>query len=323
MREVKVLSPTSLHTWERDKEEFYRTYLSEAKPPRPASTDAMSVGSSFDAFVKSHLYGDLVGVDPKYELHALFESQVEEASRDFAWDAGEYLFDRYVDSGAYQYLIGTIEASGSEPRFEFTLKKEVGGVMLLGKPDCWFKTDVDILLDWKVNGYCSKSATSPKPMFMMCVDTWEPTPKLKATRGGNRPHKKFEPVEYGGLTIGNHWLEDVDKKWADQISIYMWMLGVPVGNEETITCIDQLVCKPHAERPLIRIAQHRCRISADWQFNLMTRLQSCWNTIKSGHIFTDLTKEENDARYEVLEMEASVKDDDPFWELVNNKGFYG
>ena len=55
----------------------------------------------------------------------------------------------------------------------------------------------------------------------------------------------------------------------------------------------------------------------------MTRLQSCWNTIKSGHIFTDLTKEENDARYEVLEMEASVKDDDPFWELVNNKGFYG
>ena len=99
---------------------------------------------------------------------------------------------------------------------------------------------------------------------------------------------------------------------------------MPVGSEEVITCIDQLACKPHTDRPLIRVAQHRCRISADWQFNLLSRLQSCWRTIKSGHIFTDLTREESDARCEVLEMEAEVKDDDdPFWEMVNSKGFYG
>jgi len=323
MRKLEVLSPTSLHTWERDKEEFYRTYLSDARPDRAAATDAMSVGSAFDAFVKSKLYADLVGTHPKYELQALFESQVEEHCRDFAWEAGEYLFQCYVDSGAYEHLTTTIECSEAEPRFEFTLKKEVGGVVLLGKPDCWFKTSVDVLLDWKVNGYCSANPTSPKPFYMMCVDTWTPD-VAKPTRGGNRPHKKFEPVEYGDLTIGNHWLEDVDKKWADQLAIYMWMLNVPVGSEEVITCIDQLACKPFEPKPLIRVAQHRCRISADWQFNLMTRLQSCWNTIASGHIFKDLTREESDARCEVLDMEAGVKDDDdPFWELVNKKGFYG
>jgi hypothetical protein len=282
----------------------------------------MSVGSAFDAFVKSALHKEVCEPDKKYELETLFNSQVDEDARTFAWEAGEHLFDCYVKAGAYAHLLGLLQAATEPPRFEFTLKKTISGVPLIGKPDCSFSLEKDVTLDWKVNGYCSKSATSPRPYYMMCVDSWDET-EAKATRGGNQPHKKFTPMEFGGITIGAHWMEDVCKDWADQLAIYNWMLGFPVGCEDVVTCIDQLCCKPSEPKPLVRIAQHRCRISADWQFKLVDRLKKCWKAIQDEHIFTDMTKEESKARCEVLEMAAAAQDDDPMWALLTKKGYYG
>ena len=91
-----------------------------------------------------------------------------------------------------------------------------------------------------------------------------------------------------------------------------------------MTCIDQLCCKPAKDEgePLIRVAQHRCRISPEFQLLLNERIQNCWAILQSGHIFDDLTREESDARCEVLDMEQTGEDDD-FWAEVNRKEYRG
>jgi len=84
------------------------------------------------------------------------------------------------------------------------------------------------------------------------------------------------------------------------------------------------------------VAQHRCRISAAYQQQLVGRLQDCWNQIQSGHIFTDLSREESDQRCEILDIQLrgevtevsgdAVKDTDAmddFWADVNKKEYRG
>jgi len=322
MRMMKRLSPTALHTWERDREVFYLRYLSDNRPPRPPQTQPMAAGSAFDAYVKAALHMLYVDIkDPQYDLDALFEEQVEPHVRDWGRKAGEHLWQRYYDSGMYERLCSEVDKSIREPRFEFSLRDDIAGIPLHGKPDLEFFVKVPVIYDWKVNGYCGKSATSPKPLYSWCQDTWT-AEEGKPTRGGAKAHPKFKAREHGGLTIGSHWLEDVDKKWADQTTIYGWMLGLEVGSEEFITGIDQLACKPGPDGlPLVRVAQHRCRISSFWQHSLLNRLQACWNAIQSGHIFSDMTREESDARCEVLDMQ--IHDDDEFWGLTSQKGFFG
>ena len=113
---------------------------------------------------------------------------------------------------------------------------------------------------------------------------------------------------------------------ADQIATYAWMLGVPVGDQDMIVGLDQLACKPSPDveanrMPLIRVAQHRCRISKGWQEGLLKRYQSCWEAIQSGHIFDDMTREESDARCEVLDMTQPESDD--LWDMINVREFRG
>lgn len=319
MRKVKRLSPTMLHKWEEDREECYMRYLSEASPPRSPQTLPMAVGSSFDAFVKSAL-NDKYTHDPAYNLQSLFETQVEPDVRPQAWCAGEWCWDRYQHVGAYDDLCKEIDRSKTTPRFEFQLRESIAGIPLQGKPDLQFDLDVPFIHDWKVSGYCGNYSTSPKPLYAMCRDTWLGEGQtIAATRGSNRPHKNYKPMEFGGTVVGCHWLEDANPEWADQLSIYAWMLGMEVGSEDWIASIDQLACKPGPDKPYIRVAQHRCRVSSFWQFSLLSRLTQCWNTIQSGHIFPDLSREESDARCAALDMQ--IYDDDEFWARMNQKGF--
>lgn len=315
MRMLKRLSPTALHRWEDDREEFYMRYLSEATPPQQPQTLPMAVGSSFDAFVKSAL-NDKYTQDPAYNLQPLFESQVEPDVRPMAWPAGEWCWDRYKSVGAYDDLCKEIDRSRTVPRFEFQLRESINGVPLQGKPDLQFDLEVPFIHDWKVSGYCGNYATSPKPLYAMCRDTWT---EIAPTRGGNRPHKNYKPMEFGGTVVGCHWLEDANPEWADQLTIYAWMIGMDVGSEDWIASIDQLACKPGPDKPYIRVAQHRCRVSSFWQFSLLGRLTQCWSTIQSGHIFRDMSEAESKARCEALDMQ--IYDDDDFWARVSQKGF--
>lgn len=331
MRQVKRLSTTSLHLWEKDREQFYLKYLSDNRPEWEPQSDAMTVGSSFDAFVKCSLHQHLFGNDGDgvYDLERLFNEQVQnEELRVWAWDAGKYAFDCYRTWGCYDELLAELEQSEEPPKFEFELSDDIGGVPVVGKPDLWYVRNVQVLYDWKVMGFCSRHAQSPKKFYKSCRDCWG-IDRAKPTRGGGnpKPHKGYEEIDFHGHKIGKHFIHEVDKSWADQLTIYSWLSGVEVG-EPVVVGLDQLACKPtpdpDVERfPLIRVAQHRCRICDDWQATLLARLQRAWAQIQSGHIFDDMTREESDARCEVLDMDIPVTEDDDFWNSLTERQYRG
>ncbi len=308
MRIPKYLSPSSLSLWESDREEFYLKHLAEVRAPRLPQKNYMAVGSAFDAYVKSALHAALFGPSAEFEFDAIFTKQVEEQNRDFCRLAGLHVYECYKLSGAYDDLLCDLEKSQSDPQFEFRLDKEVEGVPLMGKPDCRYthESGASIILDFKVNGYCSKYGATPYKYYSMIRDGWNEL-TAKPSRACSQAHKGYKPIIHCGIEIGSHYLEDTSKDWADQLAIYSWMLGEPVGGENTIICMDQIASKYREDKtPLLRIANHRCRISATWQNQLVLRLISCWKTIQSGHIFTDLSEEDSISRQEILEMSAKA-----------------
>lgn len=310
MRIPKYLSPSSLALWESDREEFYLKHLAEVRPPKIPQKDYMAVGSAFDAFVKSALHAAIfgAGADPEFEFDAIFDDQVEEHNWDFCFSAGLYAFDCYKLSGAYDDLLRELERSEFAPQFEFRLDKAIDGVPLMGKPDCRYihESGAHVILDWKVNGFCSKWGSTPYKYYAMIRDGWDET-SAKPSRACSRPHKGYKSIVHHGVEIGSHYLEETCKDWADQLSIYAWMLNEKVGDEDVIVCIDQIACKRREnEFPLLRIANHRSRISTAWQNQLVQRLTSCWKTIQSGYIFAEMSEEANKARQEVLEMSAKA-----------------
>lgn len=310
MRKPKFISSSALGLWETDKEAYYLKYLADVKPPKEPQINYMAIGSAFDAFVKAALHEALFGkgADPAYELDALFTAQVEEQNRDECMEGGHYAFEAYKLSGAYDDLLADMLQSEFEPAFEFRLDKVVEGVPLMGYPDAFYihKSGAHVVLDWKCNGFFSKYGATPYKFYSMIRDGWNET-TAKPSRNCSRPHPKYKEITHRDVKIGAHYLEDTCADWADQLSVYSWMLDEKVGSEDAIVCIDQLACKPQEGNfPLIRIANHRARISAKWQNQLVQRLKSCWQTIQSGHIFSDLSEEDSKARQEILELEAAT-----------------
>ena len=61
MRKPTYLSHSSLALWAKDKDEFYIKHLAETRAPRIAQEVYMSVGGSFDAYVKAALHERLFG----------------------------------------------------------------------------------------------------------------------------------------------------------------------------------------------------------------------------------------------------------------------
>lgn len=285
MKIPRYLSPTQLQTWLRSPEEYYLMYLADTPPPRMPQTQAMSIGSAFDAFVKSFLMQELYGrIEPDFEITRIFESQVEEQHREWAWEHGRKLFNAYKESGALADLM--LEFSGVElPRFELTVQKTLDGIPILGKPDLCFKTKtgVPIIIDWKVNGYCSTNPTSPKAGYVRL-------------RPDNCMHRDCMPMEIDGITINaSRYLENVDKTWAIQLATYGWLMGCSVGSV-FISGIEQIVRGPQN----LRFAAHRCLISQEFQETTWAHYQDMWKIINSDHIFRMLTKEESQRKCELL-----------------------
>ena len=311
MRDVPYLSPTSISQWYEDRTEFYLQRLAAERPPRFPQTKPMAVGSAFDAYIKSKLVKDLFGeVRPEFELQTIFEAQVEEQNRDWAKLAGAHVFNQYVKSGALADLMLELSHATHEPRFEFTVTDDVairgGAVPLLGKPDVYFITrdSEHVIYDWKVNGYCGKRATSPKPGYTV----------IRGGRTSGLAHKDCQIMTKGGIDVNiATTLEVVDASWAAQLSIYAWILGEDVG-AQFITGIDQIVAKPNGtDYPELRIATHRCHISKEFQTDLEDKIHKMWEQIKLGHIFDDMSRKDSDERCAVLENQHNAygKTDDP------------
>jgi hypothetical protein len=321
MRKPKFLSPSSLNRFEEDRDEFYRMYLADNRPPKIPQNNAMSVGSAFDSYCKAALYLRACGADnPKYTFDALFERSVEPQNRDFAREAGNYIFDSYVASGAFSTLETLLAESAQKPQFEFEIEGVIEGVPLLGKPDARFfhKSGAHIIFDWKVNGFCSKYPTSPCKYYSLVTDGWTPD-QAKPSRGAGRPHPEYAEIEHLGVKIHTDFLEASNMEWADQLSTYAWMLGEPVGSQDVIMAVHQIVAKPvEGGRPLLRTAQFASRVSETWQKTLVSRYQAAWKAVESGHIFNDLSREDNDGKCELLDNQTeALKDQSAFGRYVN------
>jgi len=269
MRTPKYLSPTSVMKFYKDREEYYLNYLADTRPPRFPQTQPMSVGSAFDAYIKCYL-SDHLGLN-LFKIDELFEQQVEEQNRDWARIAGKTCFDVYVECGAAAMLVTELEASSIEPRFEFTVEGVRGGsvVPLLGKPDLSYQTKSGktVIIDWKVNGYCSKA--SPRKGYVRIFPE------------GN--HHKDALIEIKDNMAINvyHNLEDVNVDWATQLAIYGWVLGI--DDDMPLVGIDQITCgaKKGLGEKGIRVAMHRCYIGDEFLKDLADKIEHVWEAIKS------------------------------------------
>lgn len=307
MRIPSYLSYSSFSLYEKNEEEFYLKSLADKRPPKMPQERPASIGSAFDAYVKSGfheaLYG--AGADPKYSLDALFETQVESHNRDWAREEGKYVFECYKLTGQYDRLLALLYRSIEPPRMEFEVKADLDGVPFLGKPDLRFVLEgpVKVVHDFKVNGYCGKTGTSPNKGYMLCKDGFIGE---KQNKSDGQAHKQFVPLDFHGLTIDAGALEDCSDQWADQLSLYAWALGEPVGDQSTVISVDQIVAKPAKEgKPILRVASFRARVRKSYQVHLLTRFKKCWDVIQSGHIFRSMTREESDQRCTLLDGQSS------------------
>lgn len=309
MRVPSYLSSTSISLYQQDVEAFYMRYLADHKMPREPQSMPMSIGSAFDARAKSYLHEKLFGkgADPKYDLQTLFEEQVESHNRDWAWEESEFVFNQYKQAGCLGDLILELNQSVGRPRFEFsiedTISTQIGDIPLLGRPDIFFinSEGARVILDWKCNGYCRDSLTSPMKGYI----------KLREIGKPEKQHRDCHPMLVNGIMINvAMYLEDGNKSYADQLSIYSWLLGESFGSESMITGIDQ-ICGP---KDRLRFATHRLRISADYQFELLALIEQIWQTINSDHIFHDMLPEESQARCELLDSISNHESDPAFQE---------
>lgn len=308
MRQLQYLSPTSLTIYTEDKIRFYLLYLADKKCSRDAQTEPMAIGSAFDAYVKNYLHEKLFGMgnDPRFDLRTLFEAQVEPQNRDKAWVAGEHVFTEYKKSGALTDMMVELSSSVTTPRFEFDLmgvvdhqregsEIQLGAVPFLGKPDLFYTNPAGarVMHDWKVNGFYSKTGASPLSGYVRLREIGKPY----------SAHKNAFPMRWKGLTVNKaQTLDMVKRDWAQQLAIYMWLCGEPVGTEDCVASIDQIVCRPgSAVYPNLRFADHRCMISKTFQLEVYQRAQEAWECITSGHYFREMSKEDSQQRCKQLD----------------------
>lgn len=321
MRQPTYLSPSSLAKFENYREEFYLNYLCPIKRKRSPQVDFMSVGSAFDAFAKNRIhidvYGETATEGTDFEFGTIFEAQVEPHLRDFARERGQDLFDQYVMCGAYSSLLADIMASPYAPEMEFTVQGEVDAVPLLGKPDLRYvtKDGVHIICDWKVNGSTSHIGASPFPGYQISRDAYGSNTHNKAYRQrrlktdpADKEYKDYKPLILKDVELQDTYLEDKCDYWADQLAIYSWLLGEPVGSEDFVVRMEQIACRPVTTRnlPRAKFSTHMNRIGARYQEQLVNRIHECWNTIRSGHIFTNMTREASDARCQALDARVGI-----------------
>ena len=333
MRTPKKLSYSSMSKFYADRDDFYLSYIADKAAPRMPQERPAAAGSAFDAYEKSAISEELFGkgARPQFDLDTVFESQVEPQNRDWAYKAGKYLLECYKLAGAHDALMTLLRESVEEPRMEFSVDGTVGGAPFTGKPDLRFILNrgsrIDCIWDFKVKGFCSKYGASPSKGYAVCNDGYK---SEKPSRSQGKSHANYMDYDHHGLTINAGYMEGCSKDYADQLSIYGWLLGEVPGDENVVLGIEELVGKYMGEGndPLIRVASHRARVTKAYQLELVEKVSACWKAITEGHIFTDLSREESDARCLMLdEMAVGLASDgsllDDFFSECTRPAFRG
>jgi hypothetical protein len=294
-RQLKYLSYSSFKLFERNPEEFYKRYLANNRPPREPQNAPMAVGSAFDAFVKADLHKLFCDPDPAFEKKTLFEAQVEKQCRAEAWDAGEEVYAMYRKCGAWDQLLEDMDGCVN-PRFEANITGEIsvprldGAITILGKPDVQYisKHGVRVVHDFKVNGYYSNTPPSPRQGYIRLMP-------------GRDMHKSVMPKMHRGFRINGQAPMHIHcEDWAEQLSMYAWTLGEPVGADYILT-IDQIVC--NRKTKVHRVAKHASYCMDTWQNKLFDRLHRCWYACRNNHVFLDMPYEQSVARCQAVDLE--------------------
>jgi len=300
---MKAISPTSLYTFETDPTAFVLNYVMRA--PRPAQLKVMSIGSAFDARVKAYLTAELCGGNEQELFTQLFEDSVESHNREWVFDRSKEVFDWYKQAGALADLVIELTGFQEEPRFEFSVNRTIMekaihtesatiAIPLTGKPDCYFVNNegAKVIIDWKVNGYCSKA--SPVAGYVRCRDL---------TGFNSGPHKGITSIRHKGMDIGIG--VPLKQLWNDQLIIYSWMLGdgdVSFDPDEWILGIDQLACNLKHKKPEKRMRVAAFRLGRDTAAarTIWERLTRMWSAVQRGHYFINLSEDESQHRTETI-----------------------
>ena len=293
--------------YKRDPELWYLRYCADEQLPRSQQTKPASVGSAFDAFVKSRLYKHYyneVPIDHPYSARTLLAQQVEPHNIDWATNAGIHCLTQYERCGA---LADIMLETPEPPQFEFQIRQTLSldgmEVPVYGIPDMSYRYDgYLIILDWKVTGYCAKQPTSPTPGYLICRDGWD-FRYCKPSRSHHKMHPAVQKTRLGALTISNQPLEACDEQWAVQLTTYAWLLGEPVGTINFVAAIEQLCGQPVPghDQPNLRIASFRGLISPGFQETLVGMYTQCWVAYKSGHIFLTESRAASNAHCQFLD----------------------
>lgn len=288
--------------FERNPAEYYQCYLADTPIARDPQTQPMAIGSAFDARVKNYL-GEMIydSLPDDLVLEQIFDTQVDPQWRDWAWLHSEHVFTIYRKSGALETIAKEISRS-KDVRFESRIKRTLNihgtDVVLVGIPDVSFSTlEVQVILDWKVNGYCSTYNTSPTKGYVALYDD---------KKGTFQTHKDAVPTVQHGFRVDTTFtLEQISKQWATQLCIYNWLLQETTDPvKPLIVGIDQIVCKgqPSFEvcinniYPELRVATYRNLLSEGFQENLKIRILDMWQRCHNGWIFKDMSHEESLAK---------------------------
>lgn len=81
MRKPDYISPTALKLYRDNRDEYYLRYLADTKSPRDGQTQPMSIGSAFDAYVKSDIHTKLFGAAATKEANTISRTSSSSKSK--------------------------------------------------------------------------------------------------------------------------------------------------------------------------------------------------------------------------------------------------
>jgi hypothetical protein len=266
---------------------FYLSYFRGMRGSQPPS-EAMMLGSVFDGYVKMYLCKTIFGESSDWRQYNNEERDGEQAP-DSVRKAAALVFSEYIKEGCFNRLLEEMEHSVTPPKFEQELHNTINGVPLRGFLDLYFTTKdgTVVVYDWKVNGYFGDTTTSPIQGYI--------------NYKGN-PHKTAILTRKSGLIINDNPIKK--REWMNQLTIYAWLLGIPVGDENHVLGIEQLVCNP----PKIHTATHRVISKAGYQFELFNSIEATWLKVNSPQWQEEMEKNFGDI--------ADAYDGSPLWNYI-------
>lgn len=265
MKPLIYLSPTSYMEWNHCAAKFVTKRLMGYPRRQDTQGKPAAMGCAFDAFIKRWLASRKPELTNRPDLS--MESLVEQISRQ---EDREQIIDS-ARSVAIKYTelnLGNQLFKENLYDLELDIFHMMGDVRLFGKLDAACNPDyVDycpgwdgekVALDWKVRGYGSKSKYSPTPGY-----------KEYVTFDGKR--KPFHVKNSSPL-------EDLNDRWAIQLSFYAWMLnGLEEPTKNMPVAIDEITYCPAG----IVFTQIRTYISLAYQKMLFASVKKAWRDIQN------------------------------------------